>query len=75
VFAFGVGAPGKAMNTWRYHLEPAAGGGTDVTESFRLSPVLPLRLYWAVLGWARGRTNHDGMLTTLERIKAAVETG
>ena len=36
VFAFGVGAPGKAMNTWSYRLEPAAGGGTDVTESFRL---------------------------------------
>ena len=27
----------------------------------------------AVLGWARGKTNRDGMRTTLERIKAEVE--
>ena len=57
VFAFGVGAPGKAMNTWSYRLEPAAGGGTDVTESFRLSPVLPLQ---ALLGGARlGARTHE----------------
>jgi hypothetical protein len=71
-FAFTVG-PGNALNTWRYRLEPVPGGGTDVTESFALAPALPLRIYWALLGWARGRTNHDGMRTTLERIKAEVE--
>jgi hypothetical protein len=60
------------LNTWRYQLEPV-GDGTDVTESFALTPVLPLRLYWALLGWARGRTNRNGMQTTLERIKAVVE--
>jgi hypothetical protein len=32
-----------------------------------------LRLYWALFGWARGRTNRNGMRTTLERIKAEVE--
>ncbi len=74
VFAFGVGQPGKAMNTWGYRLEPATSGGTDVTESFRLSPMLGLKIYWAVLGWARGRTNRQGMQTTLERIKAEVES-
>jgi len=73
VFTFGVGKPGKALNTWGYRLEPAAGGGTDVTESFRLTPNLGLKVYWAVLGWARGRTNRQGMQTTLERIKAEVE--
>jgi uncharacterized protein YndB with AHSA1/START domain len=73
VFAFGVGKPGKAMNTWRYRLEPAPGGGTDVTESFELTPMPALKLYWSVLGRARGRTNRDGMRTTLERIKAEVE--
>ncbi|MFI5045342.1 MAG: SRPBCC family protein, partial [Acidimicrobiales bacterium] len=36
---------------------------------------LPLRLYWAVMGRARGRTNRDGMRTTLERIKAVAEAG
>lgn len=71
-FAFGVGSPGKPLNVWSYRLEPS-GGGTDVTESFELSPVLPLRVYWALLGWARGRTNREGMQATLERIKAEVE--
>lgn len=72
-FAFGVGAPGKRpLNVWSYHLEPS-GDGTDVTESFALAPVLPLKVYWALLGWARGRTNREGMRTTLERIKAEVE--
>jgi uncharacterized protein YndB with AHSA1/START domain len=71
-FAFGVGARDKPLNTWRYRLEPA-GGGTDVTESFELTDTAVLRLYWALLGWARGRTNRNGMRTTLERIKAEVE--
>jgi hypothetical protein len=31
------------------------------------------RLYWALLGWARGRTNRNGMRTTLERMRAEVE--
>jgi uncharacterized protein YndB with AHSA1/START domain len=71
-FAFGVGPPGKALNTWRYRLEPS-GDGTDVTESFELADKLGLRVYWTLLGWARGRTNENGMRTTLERIKAVVE--
>jgi uncharacterized protein YndB with AHSA1/START domain len=71
-FAFGVGPTGKPLNTWRYRMEPA-GDGTDVTESFQLSPKPWLRFYWALLGWARGRTNERGMRTTLERIKAEVE--
>jgi hypothetical protein len=71
-FAFGVGNSEKPLNVWRYRLEPA-GEGTDVTESFQLADTAGLRLYWAVLGWARGRTNRNGMRTTLERIKAEVE--
>jgi uncharacterized protein YndB with AHSA1/START domain len=71
-FAFGVGAGDRPLNVWRYVLEPA-GGGTDVTESFELARTWWLRLYWALLGWSRGRTNRDGMRTTLERIKAEVE--
>ncbi|MBF6555915.1 MAG: SRPBCC family protein [Acidimicrobiales bacterium] len=72
-FAFGVGARDKPLNTWRYRLEPV-GDGTDVTESFELADTAALRLYWALLGWARGPTNRNGMRTTLERIKAEVET-
>ncbi len=71
-FTFGVGAGDKPLSTWGYRME-AAGTGTDVTETFDLAPTFPLRVYWAVLGWSRGRTNRNGMRTTLERIKAEVE--
>jgi len=72
VFEFAVITGGKPLNTWRYEFEPSAGG-TDVTESFRLMPTLPLRLYWALLGHWRGQTNRNGMRETLERIKAVAE--
>jgi hypothetical protein len=73
-FAFAVrGLGSSAVNTWRYRLEPAEGG-TDVTESFELAPHPAIRLYWAVAGRARGRTNENGMRTTLERMKAVVES-
>lgn len=72
-FFFGVGQTDKPLNTWGYSLEPC-GDGTDVTESFELTRTPLLRLYWALLGWARGRTNRNDMRTTLERIKAEVET-
>ena len=71
-FGFAVLTGGRALNTWRYRLEPA-GGGTDVTESFELADTPALRLYWRLLGWARGRTNREGMRATLERVKAEVE--
>jgi uncharacterized protein YndB with AHSA1/START domain len=71
-FSFGVGKSDKPLNVWSYRLEPA-GDGTDVTESFALTPTLPLRIYWALFGWSRGRSNRNGMRTTLERIKAEVE--
>ena len=71
-FAFAVITGGRPVNTWRYRLEPA-GDGTDVTESFELADTPALRLYWRLLGWARGRTNREGMRTTLERMKAEVE--
>jgi hypothetical protein len=73
-FGFGVGPADKPLNVWRYRLEPS-GDGTDVTESFELANTALLRLYWSLLGWARGRTNRNGMRTTLERIKAEVESG
>jgi hypothetical protein len=72
VFAFGVGKPGAALNTWAYRLEPA-GDGTDVTESFTLTNKVALRVYWTLFGWARGRRNRNDMRRTLERIKAVVE--
>ena len=62
----------KAVNSWRYVIEPTADG-CDVTESFELPPSIATRLYWALAGRARGRTNREGMRRTLERIKAVVE--
>ena len=61
------------VNNWGYRLA-ARDGGTDVTEFFRLDASLPTRLYWLVLGPLRGRTNRKGMRTTLERMKAVLES-
>jgi uncharacterized protein YndB with AHSA1/START domain len=72
-FGFSVaGLGGATANTWRYSLEPTAGG-IDVTESFELPATLVNRIYWTLGGPARLRTNLDGMRATLERIKAVVE--
>ena len=71
-FGFAVYGGGKPINNWHYALEPVEGG-TSVTESFRLADSGPTKLYWTLLGWARGRTNEKGMRQTLERIKAVVE--
>ena len=72
VFEFAVGTDAISVNNWGYRLLPE-GSGTRVTEYFRLEPMLPLRLYWAVMGAFRRRTNQQGMRTTLERMKAVVE--
>ncbi len=74
VFEFAVGTDAVSVNNWGYRLVPE-GSSTRVTEYFRLEPMLPLRLYWAVMGPLRGRTNERGMRTTLERMKTAVEAG
>lgn len=71
-FAFAVLQSGKAVNNWGYSVTPAADG-CDVTEWFRLADTLPMRIYWTLFGWARGKTNRQGMRSTLERIKAEVE--
>lgn len=72
VFDFGVYARDRLVNTWSYQLREVVGG-TAVTESFRL-PRTPLtRLYWAVAGRSRARTNDRGMRHTLARVKAVAE--
>ena len=79
-FTFAVTGPGnRTVITWGYRLQPGGeggegGAGTDVTESFALADSVPTRLYWALAGWARMRTNLNGMRTTLERIKAIAES-
>lgn len=71
-FEFDVMTGGRTVNTWGYRLQPA-DGGTDATEYFRLAENIGTRIYWALLGRLRGKTNDNGMRTTLERIKAVVE--
>lgn len=71
-FGFAVMMRRVPVNTWRYEITPTADG-CDVTESFELSGLLPLKIYWTLLGRWRGRTNVEGMTQTLERIKAVVE--
>jgi hypothetical protein len=44
-----------------------------VTESFTLAPTWALKLYWTCLGWARGKTNRNGMRRTLERVRDDAE--
>ena len=72
VFEFSVGTDDITVNNWGYRLE-AKDGGTLVTEYFRMEPSLYTRVYWTLLGALRGRTNRNGMRTTLERMKAVVE--
>ena len=72
-FEFYVGTAEIPVNNWGYVLEPEAGG-TRVTEYFRLETALPFRLYWALLGHLRGRTNQRGMRTTLQRMKEVLES-
>jgi hypothetical protein len=67
-----VGVGNRVVNTWRYELAPS-GDGIAVTESYALASSPLLSLYWKLAGRARGRTNREGMRTTLERIKAVVE--
>ena len=73
VFEFSVGTDSVTVNNWGYRLEPK-DGGTLVTEYFRIESTLPTRVYWTLLGALRGRTNRRGMRTTLERMKAVVES-
>ena len=73
VFEFAVGTEEMNVNNWGYRLEPK-DGGTLVTEYFRLASNLPTRIYWLLLGPLRRRTNQKGMRTTLERMKAVLES-
>ena len=73
VFEFAVVMRDKPVNTWRYEFRPAAGGGTDATESFRLADNLFTRIWRPLGGFLRERRNQRDMLRTLERVKAAAE--
>lgn len=72
VFGFAVGPSSTPVNRWEYRLRPVEGG-TEVTETYRISHTTLTRIYWLLFGRGRARTNREGMRATLERIKAEVE--
>lgn len=74
-FGFTVGVGARVINNWHYRTDPAPGGGTDVTESFRLEDDWANRLYWLAFGRWRGPRNRADMRRTLERVKAVAEAG
>ena len=75
-FAFNRSGPGIGSYTWRYDLEPIEGG-TRLTESFTADRPLGSAMTWLTMKWTgsedRDADLHQGMLTTLSRIKAAAE--
>lgn len=73
-FGFAVLVGDRAVNNWHYLLVPA-GDGTDVTESFRLTPSPFNSVYMVLGGFLRKRRNIRDMTKTLQRIKDVVEAG
>lgn len=71
-FGFEVLLGDRAVNTWHYRFTQT-DDGTDVTESFRV-PVPAWLRATSFLGFLRKRRNLRDMRTTLERIKAVVES-
>jgi hypothetical protein len=73
VFEFAVVMRDRPVNTWRYELAAAPGGGTDVTESFDLGDNLFTKVWRPLGGVLREKRNQRDMLKTLERVKAVAE--
>jgi hypothetical protein len=71
-FGFEVLIGDRPVNNWHYRFTPA-GGGTEVTESFRMNEGLMTTLFGLFGGQLRTRRNIRDMRKTLERIKAVVE--
>jgi hypothetical protein len=75
-FAFNRSGPGIGSYTWRYDLEPI-DTGTRLTESFEAERPLGSLMSWITQKWTgsadRDADLHEGMLTTISRIKAAAE--
>lgn len=75
-FAFNRSGPAIGSYTWRYVMEPTATG-TRLTESFDAEKPLGAAMTWITEKWVgsndRDADLHAGMITTLERVKAAAE--
>ena len=76
-FAFNRSGPGIGSYTWRYVLEPTTTG-TRVTESYEADRPVPKPMSRFTEFWTgtkdRDADLHEGMKTTLQRIKAAAES-
>ena len=68
---------GRELTKWTYRFEPAAGGGTTVTESFETVNDIPRYITFMYRALMRINSREAdlgaGMQRTLERIKAAAE--
>jgi uncharacterized protein YndB with AHSA1/START domain len=74
-FAFAVGRNADDPNSvWTYDFEPTAGGGTRVTEGWRMvrEPAIVL-VYYRLIG--QRRRIAAGVEETLRRLKVAAENG
>lgn len=76
-FAFKRSGPGTGSYTWSYVFEPIPTG-TRLTESFTAERPLGRAMTWITMKWTgsmdRDADLHEGMLTTLSRIKAVAES-
>ena len=75
-FAFNRSGPGIGSYTWSYTMEPTPTG-TRLTESFDADKPLGKAMTWITQKWTgsddRDADLHEGMTTTVARIKAAAE--
>ena len=75
-FVAGLMVVDRDMTKWRYQFEPAADGGTDLTESFEMVNDLPwyVSIGERLMGIQDRKADLEaGMQQTLERIKGAAE--
>jgi Polyketide cyclase / dehydrase and lipid transport len=72
-FGFEVLMGDRSVNNWHYAFA-AAGDGTDVTESFRMTEGVFTKLFGMFGGQLRTRRNIRDMTKTLNRIKAEIES-
>jgi uncharacterized protein YndB with AHSA1/START domain len=73
VFEFAVIMRDRPVNTWRYEFVPAAGGGTDVVESFRMPDNVWTKVWKPLGGFLRENRNTRDMRRTLERVRDVAE--
>ena len=75
-FAFNRSGPAIGSYTWRYVIEPTPTG-SKLTEGFEAERALGAAMTWITEKWTgsddRDADLHEGMLTTISKVKAAAE--